>query len=325
MQAYPTSTPAFRTGYEAHPGHHYGTQSGFAGAQPAGYDAQENQRMTPIAYDVPNNGVTTPSVGRRRSVSRVSRVSRPLKDSSNMTDLERSMLNLEKRKKEVEREREFKLTKGDVGFAERRFEKQLKTELQKRYAPWPEQQFDENACEPACAPQPYALYGEPPHEMMNNRYQKLYERAPLMADAGVAPSSLAPSKWAPRHLPHLAEDEKNVIKRCVRCITESAYINNAGEFRGRTGFHRGDAKRLYTILCQDPTDWSHYDCSSNMWYLINNAMHEIINNNVCREWSRWFGAVSRRRTEDLYARLDGPGKMLTRYNGRTVELSTPGF
>jgi len=119
------------------------------------------------------------------------------------------------------------------------------------------------------------------------------------------------------------EDDKNVVKRCIRCVIDSPYINNAGVFKSRIGFHRGDVRRLYEALCHDESDWARHDGASNTWFLINNCMHEIIRNNICQEWSRWFGNVSRRRAEDLYDRLGGPGKVLQRYNGRIVELPTP--
>eukprot|EP01060_Flectonema_neradi_P012451 TRINITY_DN19265_c0_g2_i1.p1 TRINITY_DN19265_c0_g2~~TRINITY_DN19265_c0_g2_i1.p1 ORF type:complete len:277 (+),score=35.74 TRINITY_DN19265_c0_g2_i1:58-888(+) len=269
--------------------------------------------MYTSAYDtlVRSSRPTSPSTNRRRSsMGSVGGSSRgfgqPLSvNTTNYSfsgiDKDNRLLAMERRKKEVEREQEFKLKKSDVGYAERRFENEVM------------QQFggQENNLQ----------YGPPPPDMYKNRYQKLYE---VQGHSEEQPSqltgSLLPTKWRPKQLRSFNEEDKHVVKRCIRCILESSYINNAGVFRSRLGFHRGDVRRLYEILSSDNSDWSHYDCNSNMWYIINNSMHEIANNNVCHEWSRWFGNVSRRKVEDLYIRLDGPGKILVRYNGRATEL-----
>ena len=270
--------------------------------------------MYTTAYDnlVRSSRPTSPSMSRRRnSVGSAAggsirtfgqQLSVNTEGYPNVMDRDKQLIMMERRKKEVAREQEFKLKKSDVGYAERRFETEIIQQLGRQ----------DN----------YQQYGAPPPDMYQNRYQKLYEVQNIYDDAPqqIPTGSLLPAKWRSRKLESFDEEDKHIVKRCVRCILESSYINNAGEFRSRLGFHRGDIRRLYEILCNDTSDWSHYDCASNMWFVINNCIHEIANNNVCHEWGRWFGNVSRRKVEDLYIRLEGPGKILVRYNGRTTEI-----
>ena len=260
--------------------------------------------------------------------------SRPLSEV-NLSERDRCIMRIERRKKEVEREAEFRLRKSDVGYAERRFHVEVMHELGRSSA---------GAGAAAAAHERYggggSLPPQHPHFLQHqqvpqeqNRYQKLYNNPQIYTDPAQmtmmmpessASSAAAYNRWQTRCLAPFDEAEKSVVKRCVRCILESPYINHAGAFKGRIGFHRGDAKRLYALLCSDASDWSHYTATSNMWFLINNSMNEIVNNGVCTEWGRWFGNVSRRRVEDLYVRLEGSGKMITKYNGTMVELNTPG-
>eukprot|EP00754_Rhynchopus_humris_P030012 Rhum_TRINITY_DN15248_c9_g1::Rhum_TRINITY_DN15248_c9_g1_i1::g.143934::m.143934 len=256
--------------------------------------------------------------------------SRPLSEV-NLSERDRCIMRIERRKKEVEREAEFRLRKRDVGYAERRFHVEVMQELGRSSGAAHEGYGG------SVPPQHPHFHQQPQQQVAQeqNRYQKLYNNPQIYTDpaqmammtetsAASSAAAAAYNRWQTRCLAPFDEAEKSVVKRCVRCILESPYINHAGAFKGRIGFHRGDAKRLYALLCNDASDWSHYTATSNMWFLINNAMNEIVNNGVCTEWGRWFGNVSRRRVEDLYVRLEGSGKMITKYNGTMVELNTPG-
>eukprot|EP01062_Namystynia_karyoxenos_P003854 TRINITY_DN11366_c0_g2_i1.p1 TRINITY_DN11366_c0_g2~~TRINITY_DN11366_c0_g2_i1.p1 ORF type:complete len:348 (+),score=133.08 TRINITY_DN11366_c0_g2_i1:88-1044(+) len=284
---------------------------------------QQYQQFPPAGAGQPPRAASPASTSRSPAANR----RRAAFGESSTAFYNRQQMLLERRKDEAERERTFKCGAGGGGYAQRRLQLDMHAEAERENSMLQAEQVWQQQRPREEPPAPHAFAGAPQGAHGGNPYQKFYAPPgggePDPAQQAL-PATHLPPRWAPhRHARRFSEEDKNVVKRCVRCVVESPYINNAGEFRARIGFHRGDARRLYDILCRDESDWSRYDSGSNMWFLINNSMHEIITNNVCQEWSRWFGSVSRRRVDELYDRLEGPGKVLQRYNGRIVELNTP--
>eukprot|EP01063_Lacrimia_lanifica_P018720 TRINITY_DN25631_c0_g1_i1.p1 TRINITY_DN25631_c0_g1~~TRINITY_DN25631_c0_g1_i1.p1 ORF type:complete len:318 (+),score=104.22 TRINITY_DN25631_c0_g1_i1:77-1030(+) len=312
-----------------------------------GYAGMEGRRLSrptsPCATTPRRGGARSPAVSERAT-------RRPL-GAVNLSDKDRYAMMMEGRKREVDRESEFKLRKRDIGCAERQMRGEMRLELSRQQELLQQQQhlahsvyapqslphygaYGENEvyAYPSMHTTPSAngsmmntsgiRFGQAPPDMTNNRYQKLYEDPAHVMEGypSVGASGYGPTRseraWGQEKKMHpLTEDEKSVVKRCIRCVLESAYINNAGEFKQRLGFYRGDLKRVYEALCKDGSDWGHHDVTSHAYVVVNNCMHEVIDNNICTEWGRWFGNVSRRRLDNLYIKLEGCGRMLPRGHG----------